>query len=424
MVCPESSTSWRPVLSGEAAEACGETVRAISESLLVRLWGEEESDSRPPPLPTSASVDADVAVLFAYLADRNQRASEWAVRLADRAAETVAESVATVGLFGGLAGVAWAIEHVFNRVAPGDIHDPNSETDEFFLGHVERSAPTSEFDLVGGHIAIGVYALERGPRPIAAEILRRIELRLTRLALHRIGGVTELQARSKLRDRSHANFLDGLGMAHGVAGAVAFLCRLHEAKMLSGPGEDALGQLAHDLHTAKRRALDEARHNGRALARGPTGWCWGDIAIAVALLRGAQCCGIAAWAETAVELAAFHASQPVSTVAADDASLCHGAAGVAHIYSRMYQATNDERFRRAATAWFGRSLEMRRTGLGIGGYDFWADGPNGTLVRAPTAAFLTGAAGVALALVAGCSTLDPLWDRVLLLSFPKEGDVV
>ena len=45
-----------------------------------------------------------------------------------------------------------------------------------------------------------------------------------------------------------------------------------------------------------------------------------------------------------------------------DAGLCHGAAGLAHLYNRMFQASRDERFAAAARCWFQRTLELRQSG--------------------------------------------------------------
>ncbi|SRR6266536_3468501 len=51
-----------------------------------------------------------------------------------------------------------------------------------------------------------------------------------------------------------------------------------------------------------------------------------------------------------------------------DAGLCHGAAGLGHIFNRLFQATGEEVFREAARYWFERTLEMKRTGQGIAGF--------------------------------------------------------
>jgi hypothetical protein len=82
----------------------------------------------------------------------------------------------------------------------------------------------------------------------------------------------------------------------------------------------------------------------------------------------------------------------------------------------MYQATADARFANAARGWFERTLAMRRPGRGIGGFESWlaVDGDPGSHAADP--GLLTGSTGIALALLAATSTVEPAWDRILLVS--------
>ena len=69
---------------------------------------------------------------------------------------------------------------------------------------------------------------------------------------------------------------------------------------------------------------------------------------------------------------------------------------------------------KAARTWAERALAMRRPGEGIGG--FLALVPDARLERGWNSdpGFLTGAAGVGLALLAAASPVEPAWDRALL----------
>ena len=99
-----------------------------------------------------------------------------------------------------------------------------------------------------------------------------------------------------------------------------------------------------------------------------------------------------------------------------DGGLCHGAAGLGHLFNRMYQATGETMFLREAHASFELLLEMRRPGDGVAGYsalfprdktgDGWED----------NASLLTGAAGIALAFLAAATDIEPAWDRLLMAS--------
>jgi hypothetical protein len=81
-----------------------------------------------------------------------------------------------------------------------------------------------------------------------------------------------------------------------------------------------------------------------------------------------------------------------------DASLCHGAAGNAHLFHRWYALTGEPVFAEAARTWYAHALGMPPP---------------------ESMAFLEGAAGIALALVAATTEIEPAWDRVLLASGPR-----
>ena len=61
---------------------------------------------------------------------------------------------------------------------------------------------------------------------------------------------------------------------------------------------------------------------------------------------------------------------------------------------------------------------MRRPDRGVGGYEAWQLGDDGQVTWIADPGLLTGAAGIALALVAATTAVEPTWDRLLLVSVP------
>jgi hypothetical protein len=141
-------------------------------------------------------------------------------------------------------------------------------------------------------------------------------------------------------------------------------------------------------------------------------WCYGDLGVAVALMSAASATGRDDWRAHALELAHGMAARPFEASAVIDAGLCHGAAGVAHLFNRLSQATGDAELARAAATWFDRTLAMRSAqpiagfprGMPVDGVMTWEPAPD----------LLTGATGVALALHAAISPIEPAWDQLLL----------
>ena len=100
-----------------------------------------------------------------------------------------------------------------------------------------------------------------------------------------------------------------------------------------------------------------------------------------------------------------------------DASLCHGAIGVGHIFNRLAQTTGETRLAEAARFWLLRGLAMRRPAGRLGGFHAVMMGEDGQPARRVVfRGLLMGAAGIGLALLAATSDAEPSWDRILLLS--------
>src|SRR5262249_60130536 len=114
------------------------------------------------------------------------------------------------------------------------------------------------------------------------------------------------------------------------------------------------------------------------------------------------------------------AERPYAEAGIKDAALCHGCAGLGHLFNRMSQATDEPELTQAARAWFERTLAMRRPGRGIGGYEAWQADAAGSPAWAARPGLLNGAAGIALALLAATTPIESAWDRILLVSIPPK----
>jgi len=263
---------------------------------------------------------------------------------------------------------------------------------------------------------------------MAIEMLKRVVERLNETAERNAEGITWLTPPELLtpwqREISPNGYYN-LGLAHGVPGVIALLGHAYAAGIARAQVEPLL-EGAIDWLLAQK--LPSSAHSifpswvGPSWAQPSIGsdgcrlaWCYGDAGIAAALLSAARSARERSWEREALEIAICAARRAPETAGVLDVSLCHGAAGLGHIFNRMYQATGEKQLKDSATFWFDRTLEMRRPEGGIGGFVAlgvvtderrWVADPG----------FLTGAAGVGLALLAAITPIEPSWDRILLVS--------
>jgi class I lanthipeptide synthase len=207
------------------------------------------------------------------------------------------------------------------------------------------------------------------------------------------------------------------GVAHGIAGVVPFLARAQRLGLAPQTVRPLLDGavcwlLAHMIDTSSGPTVPYFIADGVEPGLARSAWCYGDPGVAAALLLAARDAGEPAWAATATGLAVRAAARPPGQAGVVDAGLCHGSADLAHLFNRMYQMTAEPALADAARFWVNRTVELCS-----------ATAPDQDVTRTDPArpawkgpGLLEDAAGVALAMEAAGTTVEPIWDQMLLVS--------
>lgn len=412
------SSNWQPILTGEEASRAEAAVDAIAGALAE--WPAFPEDD--PYGASLASGEAGLGLFFAYL-DRARPGSgyaELAEERLERAIDRLASSFHQPGLYQGYLSIAWTVEHLRDREDPDD---PNEEIDPALLEQLGRPWPGGH-DLTNGLAGLGAYALERWPGPGAAACLLRICERLEELAVPQEPGFAWPTPEHSLYPRERERYKNGmvnLGVAHGLPGALPVLA---QAVAVGAAPERTRALLSGAVDFLLSRKLPAGGDSVFPDAWGPgvephptrAGWCYGDPGIAAALRITACAAGEPAWEEEALRLARTAARRPPESCGVRDACLCHGAAGLGHIFNRLHQATGDPELLAAARFWMAGALGFREPGRGVAGFVTWGPDATGQMDWRDDPSLLTGAAGVGLALLAAITPSEPAWDRFLLLS--------
>ena len=389
---------------------------------------------------TLANGTAGLAVFFSYLATTwgEPGDAETATTLLERSIDALAAAPMTPGLFDGFTGIGWMAEHLDGRTekgqekaaVQGDADQASAEIDEAVDGFLRRPGDFTVYDLISGWAGWGIYALERMPSPWAREFLEALVLRFEELAVSRPEGIswpTPPWLRTHLKSQSSDSCEPfNLGVAHGVPAVIAVLASIYGAGVARRRAwpllEDAVAWLLAQRLPSQPQGPCFTNWSGAGASKRPSrlAWCYGDPGVAAVLLLASRRVGREDWERHALDIALCAAHRPAADSGVRDAGLCHGSAGLGHLFNRLYQATGEPRLAHAARFWFLRTLEQRRQGEGIAGFAAYTrKGEAGGRVEP---GFLAGAAGIGLALLAAVCEHEPQWDRILLTSVsPKEG---
>ena len=409
MVDGTTEPGWQPLIvdSDRRAAIAAVIVEIVTA---VEVWRRDH--------PTTSDDDADYATLRIYTATDDTVPDP-----EDETGRALASAIAKLGdrhepgLYGGAARVAFAVGHL----SAGEDADLACEMIERsllrFLGD-----PIETYDLIGGLVGIAVPVLQRiadgkaspSSEPLARGILDQLE-RLARPMDEGVAWHTPPHLLPPWQREAAPDGYTNLGLAHGVPGVVAIL-----ARYLNAGFDVPRVRLLLDGAVAYLRSVAGPTAGARYAAWLPirsdwtvrVAWCYGDLGVAVALMAAASATGRGDWRSDALELAHGMAARSFESSQVNDAGICHGAAGVAHLFNRLGQATGDAQLARAADVWFAQTLAMRRTDP-IAGFPR-AVFDSGVMNWEPAADLLTGASGVALALHAAISPIEPAWDQLLL----------
>ena len=401
-----------PLLSGALRDRALHLADALTET----LRPERTAGSRDASLSFGS---AGLAVCHAQLARtrRNWRAAGTALARLEEAVNVLATEPLTSSLYSGFTGIAWAVETA-DRLLGAEGEDRNGDIDEALTSLLRKYPEQAPYDLIHGLAGIGVYALARWPRPSATQCILGVVERLAARARYDRHGVYWWTPPSWLGARQDYYRPGGidLGVAHGMAGVIPFLGRVdslglapHTARPLLDGAVSWL--LAHLVDTAAGPTVPKFVADGVELEPARSAWCYGDPGVAAALLLAARDVGEPAWAAAATALAMGAANRPPDQTGVVDAGLCHGSAGLAHLFNRMYQMTAEPILADTARFWVERTLELCSAALAQD-----ATPADAAQVAWKGLGILEGAAGVVLALDAACTTAEPAWDQMLLVS--------
>jgi lantibiotic modifying enzyme len=411
--------TWRPPLTGDSAERAHVLVDRLVSQLEVAHFG--------PAGSGVASGPAGLALFLAYVAKERKDGE-----LSKRAARTLIHALRRdmeprdASLLSGFAGIMWLLQHL-----PGLAGDGTA-----VLEHADRTIHEAlsdphwkgPFYHAEGLIGFGVYLLERSINPLTERSMAQVVHHLDRLAIEDGGGVAWLRSADSFPPfaRPPTDVFD-LGMPRGVAGAIAFLSAASRRAATKNVALPLLRRAVDWLLEQQTSTVPWGRFGARRQPGGRPqpparlGWCYGDLGISVALLAASRALYDAQLENFAIELALLTTTRRGTNTEIDDAAFCHGAGGAAHLYGRLHQATADVRFLDAARYWFEAVISMYDSCNGAHGFStHYITAENPTFHRYSDPGLLMGSAGIGLMLLSACRSIEPNWDRFLLITLGED----
>lgn len=208
-----------------------------------------------------------------------------------------------------------------------------------------------------------------------------------------------------------------LGLSHGMASIIIVLTLLYNQI----PDE----RISYLLRKAVHFIIDsqqDIKHGSyfpntiddkQVSSKSRLAWCYGDLGICIAIWYAGLALKDERLKSFVIKVLDFSANRrDANKEGVIDSGICHGAAGIAHIYNRFYQITNKKLYHETALYWSNITLNQAVHKDGIAGFKAHLNesGWHKSL------GLLTGVSGIGLVLLSCISSVEPNWDRCLLIA--------
>lgn len=217
-----------------------------------------------------------------------------------------------------------------------------------------------------------------------------------------------------------------ISMSHGMSSIIIFLCFCTKESTCTSKCRTLLEK---SIHYILKQEIDVHKYycffpsisieeEFPMLRSSRLGWCYGDLGVAIALWNAGKVLNDSSLRNKALEVLNYSTTRlDLKKNMVFDACLCHGTAGIAQIYRRMYYETGKELYLTANRYWTLETLKMSKWQDGPAGYKFFCGHSGNEHKWINQYNFINGIAGIGLALLSAINNeYYSGWDCFLLLS--------
>ncbi|MCD7931702.1 MAG: hypothetical protein LUH15_10300 [Tannerellaceae bacterium] len=144
--------------------------------------------------------------------------------------------------------------------------------------------------------------------------------------------------------------------------------------------------------------------------KSPLSWCYGDLGLGIAFCQAGTVLRKREWIEEGLKVFQLTSIRSFEEDNVIDAGICHGSAGIAMIFRRMFCETNYKEFREISLFWLNKTLAFAHFEDGLAGYKTFSNNK-----WSCDCSLLTGISGIGLVLLSYLEN-EQKWDEMFLLS--------
>ena len=348
--------TWKPIINGSEKR---EIINIIDEIAEILILNKDETE-----IIGLFSGKTGVA-LFLYYYSRyslNKDSLYEAKKLIESVYDAINSGFNRSAFGGGISGIVWCIKHLetVGFINKNEINSFSSIND-FFVKALSYHCEKENFDFIYGSTGIVNYLLERNS--IGSDAYSKyIE------ALESFGEAEKGSIKWKsVIDKDKQDYGYNLSLSHGIAAIIVVLSKIQQSNYRIKKTKKILTQSINFILSKKQNTNNYISNFPNLISKkikygnSRLAWCYGDLGIGIALYIASISLNDQILEKESLQILR-HSTNRVSLLenSVIDAGICHGTAGIAQIYSRMYSYTNEQVFRNSAKYWINQTLKMAR----------------------------------------------------------------
>lgn len=324
---------------------------------------------------------------------------------------------------GGYSGICWTLLHLKEHGYIDMDTDILDHTDERLFIDMETSLHNNNWDFLHGASGIILYFLKKRQNTSDTKnIDRYIDVFIKQMSDMAVNEQDDcMKWASTVYTDDKSRMVYNICLSHGMSALLTIFTKIYLSYNKSNDLfrrliEETSQYIIHqriDPNIYKSCFPSYSIESEPHLVGSRLGWCYGDLGIAMALWQAGVALNEQKWQQIAVETMKHAATRKVES-STMDAGICHGTAGIAHIFNRMHQYTKIEQFKTSSDYWIDETLKMAKFDDGVAGYKTYRAISSENYINDYT--LLSGVSGIGLCLLSNIYDGASAWDECLLLS--------
>lgn len=276
---------------------------------------------------------------------------------------------------GGFAGVLYLFEFLRKQeFIDIDIQDVEYRLEDYLFKSMNEDLLNNNYDFLHGAIGVGFYFLKKNNAN--KPILKLIDFLYDTANKDFDNKIFKWKSLLDINTRN-CRMGYNISLSHGMSCIVIFLSRVIDNKieseklsvMLTCSVNYLLSQIIENQDLGSFFPHYSREDINTSLSKSRLAWCYGDLGVAFAIWKAGCVTNNLTWQNKALSILLSSISR-LSCLDNNvyDAGICHGTAGIAMIYRRMYIETNMFEFMNASNYWLNQTLLQSRFSDGLAGY--------------------------------------------------------